>query len=218
MCHSVMQASKKKKKIFWKDKNKWEKNKGGIRWCPLQLQTFRLTMVERWSFIILSWLSPSHTKNATSDLPILWLCCVDGPWVINLCRKVLSHCLPVQLPPSGRWLGAQKVTAHEKKKKHKHQAPISFCKTEFSLEFSNCQRIGKSFSIIQQQGFDPSGKHLFLKCCHTFFSMLSHNLSECDSVCVCACMCLCKHLFGWSWGRVLKIVFYMARLLGLGPW
>ena len=112
-----MQASKKKKKTFWKDKNKWEKNKGGIRWCPLQLQTFRLTMVERWSFIILSWLSPSHTKNATSDLPILWLCCVDGPWVINLCRKVLSHCLPVQLPPSGRWLGAQKVTAHEKKKK-----------------------------------------------------------------------------------------------------
>lgn len=145
---------KKKKRHFETVKTNEGKNKGGIRWSPFQFQLFTLTVVQSWrtgprvwGFVILSWFSPSHTKKETSDFSIPSLCCVDGPWGIYLCRKILSHCLPVQLPPSGRRLGAQKVTAHERKQ-HKHQAPINFCHTEFSPAFSNCQRTGKSSSII----------------------------------------------------------------------
>lgn len=182
---------KKKKRYFERIKTSEAKNKRGIRWPPLQFQTFMLTMVQRWGFVTLSWLSPSHTKNATSDLSILWLCGVDGPWGTDLCGKVLSQCLPVQLPPSGRWLGAQKVTAHEKKQ-HKHQVPINFCNTEFFTCIFQLPKDRQDLFYYSTAGLWFIWEtYLFLKCCHTFFPW---SFTVCMSVtlCVCACMCLCK--------------------------
>lgn len=129
---------KKRRRHFEAVKTSEGKNKeGAARWSPVQLQPFRLTKVEdwgtgprMWAFAVPSWLSPHHIENEASDFCIPSMCSGGGHWGINLCRKNLSSLLPVQLPPSGRWLGAQKVTAHERKQ-YKRQAPINFCCTEF---------------------------------------------------------------------------------------
>lgn len=66
------------------------------------------------------------------------LSCVHGLWKVNLGKKS-SHHLPVQLPPSGRKLCAQKVTVGVENSKN-IRGMFIFVNLSFSLEFSNLSK------------------------------------------------------------------------------
>lgn len=58
---------------------------------------------------------PSHVAKHILNFSFPSLCYIDSHWEASLCKEILAHCLPVQLPSSGRRFSAQKVTVQERK-------------------------------------------------------------------------------------------------------
>lgn len=158
-------------------------------------QPFRLANVQSWKTGPKCEVSSCQKWN--SDFSILSLSCVDGHWEMNVFRAVLAPCLPVQLPPSGRRLCAQKVTAQERKQ-HKHQAQINFCQAVFIWIFKLSKNRQELFHYSTAELCSIWETHLFF--------LKYHHITPLCNLClgVCACIWASKCVSGWRTGRVFK--------------